>query len=163
MWVRLKRAMAAGQSGSSLQDFVRLKEVRPGCGRRRIHRENHPRRNHRRPCAAFQDPAGACPSRSSTSALKKKEISKLINESFRRCGLKETVVFADKLMQNGYVWRLALVSPSAVDDMRVPAKKHEIIAAAEAEVKEIAHPVHLRSGDQWRTLQQGRRYLGPYR
>ena len=32
-------------------------------------------------------------------ALKKKEISKLIDESFRRCGLKETVVFADKLMQ----------------------------------------------------------------
>jgi DNA-directed RNA polymerase subunit beta' len=31
-------------------------------------------------------------------ALKKKEISKLINATFRRCGLKETVVFADKLM-----------------------------------------------------------------
>src|SRR5690606_9673722 len=27
--------------------------------------------------------------------LKKKEISKLINASFRKCGLKETVVFAD--------------------------------------------------------------------
>jgi DNA-directed RNA polymerase subunit beta' len=35
-------------------------------------------------------------------SLKKKEISKLINAAFRRCGLKETVVFADKLMQNGY-------------------------------------------------------------
>ncbi|NBX15605.1 MAG: DNA-directed RNA polymerase subunit beta', partial [Betaproteobacteria bacterium] len=32
-------------------------------------------------------------------ALKKKEISKLINTSFRKCGLKETVVFADKLLQ----------------------------------------------------------------
>jgi DNA-directed RNA polymerase subunit beta' len=31
-------------------------------------------------------------------ALKKKEISKLINTCFRRCGLKETVIFADKLM-----------------------------------------------------------------
>src|SRR5439155_15106698 len=30
-------------------------------------------------------------------ALKKKEISRLINTSFRKCGLKETVVFADKL------------------------------------------------------------------
>src|SRR5690606_22100046 len=29
-------------------------------------------------------------------ALKKKEISKLINSSFRKCGLKATVVFADK-------------------------------------------------------------------
>jgi DNA-directed RNA polymerase subunit beta' len=34
-------------------------------------------------------------------ALKKKEISKLINAAFRKCGLKETVVFADKLLQNG--------------------------------------------------------------
>ncbi|MGH8650130.1 MAG: DNA-directed RNA polymerase subunit beta', partial [Burkholderiales bacterium] len=32
-------------------------------------------------------------------ALKKKEISKLINAAFRRCGLRETVIFADKLMQ----------------------------------------------------------------
>src|SRR2546428_649812 len=31
-------------------------------------------------------------------ALKKKEISRLINVSFRKCGLKETVVFADKLL-----------------------------------------------------------------
>ncbi|MBL8481104.1 MAG: DNA-directed RNA polymerase subunit beta', partial [Rhodocyclaceae bacterium] len=30
--------------------------------------------------------------------LKKKEISKLINSAFRRCGLKDTVVFADQLM-----------------------------------------------------------------
>ena len=41
-------------------------------------------------------------------ALKKKEISRLINASFRKCGLKETVVFADKLLQAGF--RLATVS-----------------------------------------------------
>ncbi|HXI67814.1 MAG TPA: DNA-directed RNA polymerase subunit beta', partial [Steroidobacteraceae bacterium] len=35
-------------------------------------------------------------------ALKKKEISKLINIGFRRCGLRETVIFADKLMQSGF-------------------------------------------------------------
>ena len=34
--------------------------------------------------------------------LKKKEISKLINIGFRRCGLRETVIFADKLMQAGF-------------------------------------------------------------
>ena len=33
-------------------------------------------------------------------ALKKKEISRLINVSFRKCGLKETVVLADKLLQS---------------------------------------------------------------
>ena len=34
--------------------------------------------------------------------LKKKEISRIINVCFRRCGLRETVIFADKLMQAGY-------------------------------------------------------------
>jgi DNA-directed RNA polymerase subunit beta' len=37
-------------------------------------------------------------------ALKKKEISRLINVSFRKCGLKETVIFADKLLQSGFRW-----------------------------------------------------------
>ena len=69
--------------------------------------------------------------------LKKKEISKLIDESFRRCGLKETVVFADKLMQAGF--RLATRGGISIciDDMLVPGQKHGIIDAAEAEVKEI--------------------------
>jgi len=69
--------------------------------------------------------------------LKKKEISKLIDESFRRCGLKETVVFADKLMQSGF--RLATRGGISIciDDMLVPGQKHAIIEAAEAEVKEI--------------------------
>src|SRR5471030_2644110 len=31
--------------------------------------------------------------------LKKKEISRLINTAFRKCGLRETVIFADQLMQ----------------------------------------------------------------
>ncbi|HMV00897.1 MAG TPA: DNA-directed RNA polymerase subunit beta', partial [Rhodocyclaceae bacterium] len=70
-------------------------------------------------------------------ALKKKEISKLIDESFRRCGLKETVVFADKLMQNGYALATRAGISFCSDDMTVPAKKYEIIAEAEKEVKEI--------------------------
>ncbi len=70
-------------------------------------------------------------------ALKKKEISKLINVSFRKCGLKETVVFADKLLQNGF--RLATKSGISIciDDMLVPNEKHEIIEGAEKEVKDI--------------------------
>ncbi len=69
--------------------------------------------------------------------LKKKEISKLINISFRMCGLKETVVFADKLLQNGF--RLATRSgiSIAIGDMLVPPQKADIIARSETEVKEI--------------------------
>lgn len=71
-------------------------------------------------------------------ALKKKEISKLINTSFRKCGLKDTVVFADKLLQNGFRLATRAGISIAIDDMLVPAEKPGIIARAEAEVKEIA-------------------------
>ncbi|HRK38834.1 MAG TPA: DNA-directed RNA polymerase subunit beta' [Burkholderiaceae bacterium] len=71
-------------------------------------------------------------------ALKKKEISRLINASFRKCGLKETVVFADKLLQNGFRLATRAGISIAVDDMLVPKEKHGIIERAETEVKEIA-------------------------
>ncbi len=70
-------------------------------------------------------------------SLKKKEISRLINASFRRCGLRDTVVFADQLMQSGF--RLATrggISISVVD-MLVPASKTGILQTAEGKVKEI--------------------------
>ncbi|WP_299146758.1 DNA-directed RNA polymerase subunit beta', partial [uncultured Comamonas sp.] len=70
-------------------------------------------------------------------ALKKKEISKLINVSFRKCGLKETVVFADKLLQNGFRLATRAGISIAIEDMLVPPQKAGIIEAAEKEVKEI--------------------------
>jgi DNA-directed RNA polymerase subunit beta' len=70
--------------------------------------------------------------------LKKKEISRLINASFRKCGLKETVVFADKLLQNGFRLATRAGISIAVDDMLVPKEKSGIIERAESEVKEIA-------------------------
>ena len=70
-------------------------------------------------------------------ALKKKEISRLINVSFRRCGLKETVVFADKLLQAGFRLATRAGISIAIEDMLVPPEKVGIIDAAEKEVKEI--------------------------
>jgi len=70
-------------------------------------------------------------------ALKKKEISRLINTSFRKCGLKETVVFADKLLQSGFRLATRAGISIAVDDMLVPKEKPALIERAEKEVKEI--------------------------
>ncbi len=70
-------------------------------------------------------------------SLKKKEISKLINASFRRCGLRETVIFADKLMYGGFTMATRAGISIAVDDMLVPQSKSEIISSAEKEVQEI--------------------------
>src|SRR6201997_2510769 len=70
-------------------------------------------------------------------ALKKKEISRLINTSFRKCGLKETVVFADKLLQNGFRLATRAGISLAIDDMLGPKEKPGLIERAEKEVKEI--------------------------
>jgi DNA-directed RNA polymerase subunit beta' len=70
-------------------------------------------------------------------ALKKKEISKLINVSFRKCGLKETVVFADKLLQSGFRLATQTGISICIEDMLVPKEKGAIIARAQKEVKEI--------------------------
>ena len=77
------------------------------------------------------------PFSSLNKALKKKEISRLINSSFRKCGLKETVVFADKLLQNGFRLATRAGISIALEDMLIPPQKHEIIARAETEIKEI--------------------------
>ncbi len=69
--------------------------------------------------------------------LKKKEISRLINASFRRCGLRETVIFADKLMYTGFSYATRAGISIAVDDMQVPPEKQDIISNAEKEVQEI--------------------------
>jgi len=70
-------------------------------------------------------------------ALKKKEISKLINVSFRKCGLKETVVLADKLLQAGFRLATRAGISIGIDDMLVPKEKPGLIERAEKEVKEI--------------------------
>src|SRR5881296_2252733 len=69
--------------------------------------------------------------------LKKKEISRLINAAFRRCGLRETVIFADKLMQAGFGIATRAGISFGVQDMTIPAQKQELIKSAEGEVKEI--------------------------
>ncbi len=69
--------------------------------------------------------------------MKKKAISRLLNEAYRRCGLKDTVIFADQLMYTGF--RQATMSGSSigVNDFVVPDEKVDIIGEADAEVKEI--------------------------
>jgi DNA-directed RNA polymerase subunit beta' len=84
--------------------------------------------------------------------LKKKEISKLINASFRRCGLRETVIFADKLMYAGFSYATRAGISICLDDMLTPVQKDAIINASEKEVQEIE--VQYTSG----LVTQGERY-----
>ena len=69
--------------------------------------------------------------------LDSKAISSLINMAYRHSGLKETVIFADKLMYLGYEYSTKSGSSICVDDCQIPTDKNEIISGAESEVREI--------------------------
>ena len=69
--------------------------------------------------------------------LTKKNISRLINSSYRRLGLKDTVVFADKLMYTGFAYATRAGVSIGIDDMLIPDEKKGILSEAEAEVLEI--------------------------
>ncbi len=133
----IERAMAAKELDIHAKISVRLKQYEPAAvDGEFVEKMERVETTAGRALLAKILPKGL-PFKAIDKALKKKEISKLIDESFRRCGLKETVVFADKLMQNGYALATRAGISFCSDDMRVPAKKYEIIAASEAEVKEI--------------------------
>ncbi len=69
--------------------------------------------------------------------MKKKAISTLINEGYRRVGLKETVVLADQLMYTGYKYATLAGVSFCADDMMIPKEKAEIIGRSEEDVREI--------------------------
>ena len=69
--------------------------------------------------------------------MTKKAISDSINQCYRKVGMKETVVFADRLMYTGFAYATRSGASVGIDDMVIPDKKPEIIAEAEKEVKDI--------------------------
>ena len=85
-------------------------------------------------------------------AMDSKAISKLINKTYREVGLKAAVIFADKLMYLGFEYATKSGVSIALDDMVVPDQKEDILADAEAQVKNIQS--QFTSG----LLTQGERY-----
>ena len=71
--------------------------------------------------------------------MTKKAISNVINLCYRNVGLKATVVFADRLMYTGFAYATRAAVSFGIEDMVIPDQKAEILAKAEAEVKEIEH------------------------
>jgi len=69
--------------------------------------------------------------------MKKKAISAVINLAYRNIGLKDTVIFADKLMYTGFRYATIAGVSIGVDDMVVPAVKSKLLAMAEREIKHI--------------------------
>ncbi|GEM80791.1 DNA-directed RNA polymerase subunit beta' [Vibrio breoganii] len=69
--------------------------------------------------------------------LGKKQISKLLDEAYRKLGLKDTVIFADQIMYTGFAYAALSGVSVGIDDMVVPQAKYDEIESAEEEVREI--------------------------
>lgn len=69
--------------------------------------------------------------------MTKKELRNLVNESYRRAGIKTTVILSDRLKDIGYKFATLSGISISMKDMTIPSKKSSIIEKAESEVKRI--------------------------
>jgi len=69
--------------------------------------------------------------------MTKKAISATINACYRQLGLKDTVIFADRLMYTGFHYSTRASVSFGIDDIVIPEQKVKIVASADREVKEI--------------------------
>ncbi|MGH6885140.1 MAG: DNA-directed RNA polymerase subunit beta', partial [Geminicoccales bacterium] len=68
--------------------------------------------------------------------LTKREITQVVDEVYRHCGQKETVVFADRLMTLGFSYAAKAGISFGKDDMVVPETKAEFVNATRDLVKQ---------------------------
>ncbi|NOQ35096.1 MAG: DNA-directed RNA polymerase subunit beta' [Methylococcaceae bacterium] len=69
--------------------------------------------------------------------MTKKNISRLLDYSYRHLGNKDTVILADQIMYLGFKYATRSGISFGINDMEIPAEKGGILEAAEKEVLEI--------------------------
>ncbi len=69
--------------------------------------------------------------------MTKKNISRLLDYSYRHLGNKDTVVLADQIMYLGFKYATRSGISFGINDMEIPVEKADILAEAEKEVIEI--------------------------
>ncbi len=67
--------------------------------------------------------------------MKKKELSGLVLESYRRAGLSDTVTFLDRLKDFGFRFATTGGVSIGIEDLEIPPEKVEILTEADARVK----------------------------
>jgi len=69
--------------------------------------------------------------------MTKKKLINLINECYRRSGIKATVILSDRLKDMGYKYSTISGTSIGIKDVTIPSKKGAIIEEAEKEIKKI--------------------------
>ena len=130
----LQRAYDTRQVDLNAKIAVRIREFEK-IGRWRIHAEADSSADHGWSCSVVGNSAEGIAVLVHQQGAEKKEISRLINGSFRRVGLRDTVIFADHLMYTGFAYATRGGISICVDDMLVPTQKQDLLAAAEKKLK----------------------------
>jgi DNA-directed RNA polymerase subunit beta' len=68
--------------------------------------------------------------------LTKKEISNVIDQVYRHCGQKETVIFCDRLMSLGFQQACKAGISFGKDDLIIPPEKRRLVTDAQEQVKQ---------------------------
>jgi DNA-directed RNA polymerase subunit beta' len=69
--------------------------------------------------------------------MRKKDLAKLIDFSYRHAGAKKTVILADRLKNMGYRFATIAGISIGINHMVVPVRKEEILAKAQEEVSDV--------------------------
>ena len=69
--------------------------------------------------------------------VNKKVLADLVDQSFRLCGGKTTVIFADHLMNAGFKFATKAGISISINDLQIPSRKQELLKEAVAQVNEI--------------------------
>ena len=70
--------------------------------------------------------------------ISKKEVSKLVDRSYRELGAYRTAIFLDDLKKLGYHYATQAGLSISVKDFHIPPEKSELVKKAQAQVKEIS-------------------------
>ena len=69
--------------------------------------------------------------------VNKKGLAELIDQAFRLCGAKKTVILADKLMNFGFKFSTKAGISISISDLQIPSRKTELLKESQDQVNEI--------------------------
>ena len=91
--------------------------------------------------------------------LTKKEISNVIDQVYRHCGQKETVIFCDRLMSIGFQQACKAGISFGKDDLIIPHAKEKLVSTRPGEGEGVRAAIPRRPDHPGREVQQGGRRL----
>ena len=84
--------------------------------------------------------------------MKKKDLAELIDVAYRSCGQKATVILADQLKTQGFLYATLSGLSICIDDMKIPQDKGKMLDKATAKVESVDEQYregHITNGERY--------------